>query len=101
VFLKDAQKAPVEHSRSGGPGSQYVIYKPVAVKLPEGCITKEAGGEKHLMGGLEHSLQMRRISLGQRELVGKRGKGYSPGHHPFFSRDFEQAVKSSGYGIGQ
>jgi len=44
---------------------------------------------------------MRRISLGQRELVGKRGKGYSPGHHPFFSRDFEQAVKSSGYGIGQ
>src|SRR5690349_198025 len=51
--------------RSGGSRCQDVIDEPIAADLPEGRIAKKPGGEEHFVGGLEHSLQMRWISLGQ------------------------------------
>jgi hypothetical protein len=69
--------------------------------LPEGRIAKQAGGDEHLVRRLEHSLQVGRVSLGQRKLFSKQRKRDSPGNHSFFSRDFEQSVKSARDRIGE
>src|SRR3954463_13170046 len=53
------------------------------------------------MSGLEHSLQMGRVALSQRQLLGERSERYSPGYHAFFSRNLEEAVEPSGNGVGQ
>ena len=53
------------------------------------------------MSGLEHSLQMGRIALGQRQLFGKRSERDSPGNHAFFSGHLEQPIKPSGNGVGE
>ena len=50
---------------------------------------------------LEHPLQVRRISLGQGQLLSERVERNSPGHRSLFSRDFEQAIEPAGNRIGE
>ena len=59
VPRKDAQTAPSEQVwRSSDPGREDIIDQPIAINLPEGRIAEQSGGQKHLVGGLEHSLQV-------------------------------------------
>ena len=53
------------------------------------------------MSGLEHSLQVRRISLSERQLLGEGCEWYSPGHHSFFAGDFEKSVEPAGDWVGE
>lgn len=65
LFPKDAQKAPVEHPvPSGYPRGKYIVHEPIAVDLAEGGVSKQSGCHEHLVRGLEHSLQVGRVSLG-------------------------------------
>ena len=53
------------------------------------------------MGGLEHSLQVGRISLSEGQLLGERSKRHSPGYHSFLAGDLEESVEPPGDWIGE
>jgi hypothetical protein len=50
-------------------GRQNVIDEPVPIELPEGRIPQKAGGKQHFVCGLEHTLEVRWIALGEGELL--------------------------------
>ena len=48
-----------------------VIDEPLSLLLPNRGITQQSSGNEHLVCGLQHPLQVRRITLRQRKLFGE------------------------------
>ena len=66
--------------------------------LLKGNIASQAFRKQHLMRGLQHALQVRWITLSERQLFGELIESDPPRHGPVFSRDLQQSVQSTRHG---
>ena len=80
---------------SGGARAEHVIDEPVALMLPNGRVAKHTLRHEHVVGRLEHPLEVRRVALGKRELLGELVQRDAPGEPPVGTRDLEQPVEAS------
>jgi len=49
--------------------AEHVVDEPISLLLTNDCLTDHSGSSQHLMGRLKDPLEMRRISLCQRQLL--------------------------------
>jgi hypothetical protein len=64
--------------------------------LPNGDISDQTGTQQHLVCWLKDALEVRRVSLRQRELLGQPLQGHAPGKPTIGTGDFEHAVQTPG-----
>ena len=68
---------------------QYIVNEPFAPMLLKGNIAGQAFRKQHLMRRLQNALQVRWITLSERQLFGELIKSNSPRHGSVFSRHLE------------
>jgi len=66
--------------------------------LLKGNIAGQAFRKQHLMRRLQHTLQVRWITLSERQLFGELIESDSPRHCPVFPCDLQQPVQSTRHG---
>ena len=86
----------IHYRASGRPRRQNIIDEPIAPVLAHCDIAEQACSQQHLVGRLEHSLQVRRVALGKRNALGELCQADSPGQIALFSRYLHQPVQASG-----
>ena len=84
----------IHYRASGRPRRQNIIDEPIAPVLAHCDIAEQACSQQHLVGRLEHSLQVRRVALGKRNALGELCQADSPGQIALFSRHLHQAVQA-------
>ena len=82
-------------SWSNNPAREHIIDEPFTVYLPQGRAAYEPRAKKHLVCRLENTLQVRRISLGERKLLREVFKCNPPRDRARFAGDFQQPIESA------
>ena len=63
--------------------------------LPNGGISKHTLRHEHLVGRLKDALEVRRVPLGERELLSELIQADAPGEPAIGASDLEQAVQAA------
>lgn len=80
------------------PPSQYIIDEPIPLLLTNDGLADHSGLLQQLVGGLKHTLEMRRIPLVERKLLAKPVERHPPGEHVSGPGQLDEAVKPPGHG---
>jgi len=75
---------------------QHVINEPLSTLLAEGNIASEPRRDQHLMRGLKHTLQVRRIPLSKRQLLSELIERDSPCYGSILARHLQETIQTSG-----
>ena len=80
---------------------QQVVYEPCSLLLTNDRLSNHSGRPEHVVGGLQHPLEMRRISLHERQLLAQAVHRDAPRERAACSRDFEEPVQTPRYRGGK
>ena len=83
---------------SAVPSCQYVVDEPLSLLLTNERFSNHSSLLEHVVRGLQHALQMRRIALRQRQLLAQAVQPYSPCKHVLSPGDLYEAVESTANG---
>jgi hypothetical protein len=94
VFRRRRRPTWAARSRSGGARPEHVIDEPITLMLPDGSVAKHALRHEHVVGRLEHPLEVGRIALSQGELFGELVQRDTPGEPSVGSSDLDQPIQA-------
>jgi hypothetical protein len=66
--------------------------------LPNGDISHQSGTQQHFVRRLQHALEVRWVSLRERQLLGQSFQRDAPGEPTIGAGDLEDAVQAAGDG---